>query len=997
MRPELITEITDLSTDAGERLRKHLSDQQLQIEEEWIERLHAALKTTLEQPGAKSLAELRAHCDGARLTLAGILRHLGAKQELLKHRQIIQTNARFYLAWLGLRDAHRVLVNTVNPEREGIAAPDEVHEHFRHATYTLDALRNLLDRIALTEVPPLAGDQRLGAVVTLLMLRDGVVSFAELRMVLQELAENRLARAEDLWYVVGPTAPDNRHIRRAYLSRPTVVAALSWDAVNIPNPKFTKTVNAALAALSERLEFPEPRPPLCLRTLKREAAAYLRLNPHMVQHVADYIEGDLVSDSLAESCLARLLDMAPIPVMLTHELTPHKRKGNPATERLRREGFITDMVNMLQKIKEPKKAKQAVLARIQKERSTEKRRLMCLIIDWTEWMLEVNGIACSTAAMHLTNFSRGLFPVITDLDVDIVNPDDWELLVENMLRRSSRYDKLRDAIAKFAEFLTYRVSTRFTHNGYASEATVNAWCLSEAEKDAAIAILRRRYDASEPGLTEYAAGLIELAYYLGTRRWELLGLHATEVVGKKDPWLMIRPNRLRSLKTDCSERNIPMRLVTNSAFLEAWKSQCAAQKMENPSASIAESLGIDLAKREKKLFLMINSALQHAVGSTEVSFHSLRHSAACRTLLSLYWPFMGLEEMEKFPYFAEIASASRTIREILIRENTADFLEHKTVSTVLGHLSYRTTAGHYFHHYCLLRKGLLKKVHGADSWLESPEDLVGLSGRIDLIGEPAESILSTIAAERPSRLQVYAKKPEDRPPLTPNADNSFRLRLRAISEMAIQPLEKQDQRIQEFIPDATDRAQYLAGLQNRTELITSHYARLGIKLAKVAKSALIMPTDVPSQEGLHTVLSHLSQVYPTSSECRKLAMSLLTAATFMERKEHGAFAFKSGEEARQILKPLMTLLTPLQVRIYHWNKVSKRLPGERHPKLLREDEAYADSLDALPNHRVGTLIVRFEPQEDTSAYTPRLLIWLIPAMYAAYGRTVSSWPREPAA
>lgn len=993
MNPELLADISAHCVDGGERLRSHLCDDRRQIEEVWIARLHAALKTMLEQPNAKSLDELRAHCDGARLTLAGILRQLGPKKELLEHRRIIQAHARLYLAWLGLRDAHRVLVNTVNHERDAIAAPEEVHTHFRHSVYTLDALRELLERIARGEAAPLTGDQPLGALVTLLMLRDGVASFAELRMALQELAENRMACAEGLWYVVGPTAPDNRHIRRAYLSRPTVVAALSWIAVDIPKPQFKKTVNAALAALSERLAFPEPRPVLSLSNLTREAAAYFRLNPHMVQHVADYIEGHLISDSLAESCLARLLGMEPIQAMRTHEVAIQQSKKNPATERLKREGFITDMVNMLQKNKEPKKAKKAALARIQQERTTENRRLMCLIIDWAEWMLEVNGIACSTAAMHLTNFSRGLFPVITDLDIDITNPDDWELLVENMLRRSSRYDKLRDAIAKFSDFLTYKVSTHFTHNGYASEATVNAWCLSETEKDNAIAILRRRYNASEPDLTEYAAQLIELAYYLGARRWELLGLQASEVVGSRDPWLAIRPNRLRSLKTDCSERNIPLRLVRKPDFLETWKVQCAMQKEQNPSASIAEHLGIDLARREKKLFMMINDALQTAVGSTEVSFHSLRHSAACRMVLALYWPYLGLEEMEGFPYFAEIANASQTIREVLIRNNTANFLEHKTVSSLLGHLSFRTTAGHYFHHYCLLRKGLLNKVHSSNAWLESPEALMGLSGRIHLSGESAEFILSTIVAEHSSRLQVYAKMPKVNTPVTP-VDESFRFRLRVISEMANQPIEKQDQRLQEFIPSAEERAQYLESLRNRTELITYHYGRLGIKLAKGASTALIMPTDVPSQEGLHTVLSQTSQLHPTSSECRNMAMSLLTAATFMERKENGAFAFKSGDEARRILEPLLPLLAPLEVRFQHWNRVSKRLPGEAHPKSIREDEAYADSPDRLPNHRVGTLIVKFKSKEGTSIYTPRILIWLIAAMYAAYGRTASSWPRK---
>ncbi len=960
MHINMLNEITALSIDNGASFKRDLADPLKNIDEDWIIKIHAALEILQSKDGVK-LDNNRAHCDGARITLGGILKHLGPKSELLEHRAIIQEQARLYLTWLGFRGANRVLVNNVGSEPNILAAPELIHEQYRLAVKLLGSLELLFTEISNGTAPPLSQNQTIGTLILLLMIRDGIISFSEIRMVLHEISSGRLARYSNLWYVLGPTSKDGSHIRRAFLSKPTVIAATSWNVANTSDIDSKKLIRNAIESLSTRLNPAISINKLSFQSLQKAASSYLRLQEDMIQHVADYIEGNLISDSLAESCFTRIMELNPNPSMLNHEEALKAQRDRPRLQPIERPGLVKSLVDTLQKTRPDKLAKKETISLISKSRNIGQPHLVILLLDWVEWMVNINGIRCSTAGMHLTNFSRGIFASVNNLDIKISNPDDWEILVESMLKKSSDYDKLKDAIAKFSSFLSYKFSTNFSHHGYAREANVNAWCLSEEEKDEAINILIRRFEASEPVLADYGRQIIELAYYLGTRRWEILGLYPYEIVGTRTPWVQIKPNVMRDIKTDCSERQIPLKLITKFTFYSKWLDDCKSYDSSDKLIPIVEHIGINITKKEKKLFDMINSSIQEAIGSCEVSFHTLRHSATCRMILAIYWSDLDLADFGDIPYFSEIANTAESIKNILVRKSNQNFTEHKTVSTILGHLSYRTTAGHYFHHYCILRLGILRKIHKKNSWLESTDCFKGISGRLDVLDVSESDAFELIIKNSLNRFQIYEKKTLTTTNKEAPIDDNLRSRIRVISEVAIRSMTEQDTRLREFIPADAERHQYIKMLNDRTKLVENHFSYLCIRKDKGVESSFVMPTDVPAQEGIHRILQKIGATYSSTEDLRGLSMDLIILATHMMPKENGAFSFKSKNDAVRALDVIYPLLSVLKIRIHHWHRYSQRVPGKKHPVTMLNKHAYVNHLSDLPDYPIGTLLDSFEP------------------------------------
>ena len=974
------------SSDRGASLSVWLAEQTDDKLPPWLSEIDKAIEGALSSNEMPSIKDLVVHKDGARKALHIALKGLGSKHDLQKHKYEIEKTAQLYFKWLGFSRTNLLLVNNIGYQAEVVDEPDKTHAHYKLGHQTLKLLNDELSAISKGEAKPLSNSETAGALIASLALRDGALTSAEIRRALIEIHERRLINAGPFWYVAGPIASDGTHYRRLHLSKLSVCFSFN---VAIPSTKpenLNKFISTSLASLGQRLQITAVDT-LKLKSLLTAGQHYLRFQAEIPQHVIDYAQGITQSDSLAESCWARLLSLSPTPETLSHEIALKQAREARVASPITRPGLIQRLTQAFGVSKSHKVVNNTVLELITDEKQKNHPPLLLQLLDWVEWMLTINGIKPSTAKNHLSRLSRLLFANVQSLNSEIKSPDAWEALYEQMLFGSKEHDKALDAVKKMSDFLAYRYDTDFGHAGFSSQALVNAWVISEGEMKQAIDSIKRDLIESDPNIVELANHLIPLALYLGLRRGELLGLEFRDVRGVIEPMLVVRDNDHREVKTDSSNRQVPLSLVKDEPFYNDWRQQCRLKDGAKPSDNILEANDFDIQKREAKLFHAISKALQDATRSKEVSFHTLRHSCICRLLLALYWPSLHLKGLEQFPYFQEIAARSDQIRKILVRKSTEDFFEHKTVSALAGHLSFGTTAGHYFHFYCLMRSGYLAQVNEKSVLPESNSVLTGSMAKV-MASEKSlslDDLFQDIAAEHQDKWICYqAAKTRANDYISSELGKELKTKVKLVSELYSIGASEREKRLAELVPDDKKRLSYLSGQQARSDYIEDLF-RKRKQHSKREGSVFIMPTDVPSQKGINVALDAIDQSCANNPERTALAMRLLEAAKHYSANDTGTFIFKRAHEVAAVLNPVLDLLKSSDIELKCWCKYSVKVNGS--PRKQIENEQVIESLDQLTSNYHGNVLVRIRAKAGTDLYAPRILKWIICAMYVTYGKT----------
>lgn len=973
------------SLDGGARFNKWLTKETGSPMLPWLPEIDQAVESALNSKEIVSIKDLVSNHDGARKALHIALKGLGSKHDLQKHKYEIEKTAQLYFKWLGFSRTNLLLVNNIGYQAEVVDEPDKTHAHYKLGHQALKLLNDELSAISKGEAEPLSNSETAGALIASLALRDGALTSAEIRRALIEIHERRLVKAGPFWYVAGPIASDGTHYRRLHLSKLSVCLSFNVAIPSIKPEDLSKFISTSLASLGQRLGVTAVDT-LKLKSLLTAGQHYLRFQAEIPQHVIDYAQGITQSDSLAESCWARLLSLAPTPETLSHEIALKQARKARVTSPITRPGLIQKLTQAFGVSKSHKVVNKTVLELIADERQKNHPPLLLQLLDWVEWMLTINGIKPSTAKNHLSRFSRLLFANVRSLEKEIKSPDTWEDLYGRMLCNSKEHDKALDAVKKMSDFLAYRYDTDFGHAGFSSQALVNAWVISEGEMMQAIKLIERDLIESDPKIVEQARHLIPLALYLGLRRGELLGLEFRDVKGVIEPMLEARDNDHREVKTDSSNRQMPLSLVKDEPFYNDWRQQCRLKDDAKPTDNILVANGFDIQKREAKLFHAISKALQDAANSKEVSFHTLRHSCICRLLLALYWPSLHLKELEQFPYFQEIAVRSDQIRKILVRKSTEDFFEHKTVSALAGHLSFGTTAGHYFHFYCLMRSGYLAQINEKSVLPESNSVLTGSMAKV-MASEKSlslDDLFQDIAAEHQDKWICYqAAKARADDYISSTLGKALKKKVKLVSELYAIDSNERENRLAELVPDdEPGRLKYLAKWQDRATHIEALFHKRK-QHSKREGSVFVMPIDAPSQKGINVLLDEIERSCPKNPDMRALAMKLLVAAEHYSANDPGTFIFKRASEVPAVLNPVLDLLHASDIELACWCRFSVKINGS--PRKQTENEQIIDSLDHLTSNKRGSVLVRIQAKEGTSLYAPRILKWIICAMFVTYG------------
>ena len=341
------------------------------------------------------------------------------------------------------------------------------------------------------------------------------------------------------------------------------------------------------------------------------------------------------------------------------------------------------------------------------------------LISWTAWRLEpgcpLGAIKASSAETYFRTLALHLIYEAEDIDLLDLEVDDFETLYEraaervgSKVRRAYFWGRLRD----FHDFM-FRCGAPDVDlrelDGWVSTGAirVSANLVTENEFQRFKASLNAETDR-DAGTLVFLAGM--LAYRAGLRRRETQMLRIQDIHPGPEPFLLIRPSKLASLKTNSSKRRIPLRPLLPSDELEALMAFRARRidqiggeaglLFADPSAPWTPLPYARLIDPVTALF----AAITGQVG-LPFRFHHLRHSFANWIFIA----FLAMDEPEllarRLPFLdSRLLAAERLqlLRECFFplgdgAESFPDRRHLYQVAALMGHLSPTTTCLSYLH------------------------------------------------------------------------------------------------------------------------------------------------------------------------------------------------------------------------------------------------------------------------------------------------------------
>ncbi|HEX7326004.1 MAG TPA: tyrosine-type recombinase/integrase [Rhodanobacteraceae bacterium] len=193
-------------------------------------------------------------------------------------------------------------------------------------------------------------------------------------------------------------------------------------------------------------------------------------------------------------------------------------------------------------------------------------------------------------------------------------------------------------------------------------------------------------------LREQTAAFWILAFRLGMRRKEILGLQVRDVHG---PLVYVRKNAWRELKTTNAHRALPFGVVP--AAERAFVSTLTTGRRPDDFLFFKDA-PTRTTMETHPLVARINDLLERVSGDRHLHPHNLRHSTATLFLLGSLAPDLGLDAHPYFAPWMQAALAPAAAMESVI----AGELHRKggrgsALAMTMGHGSELTTYEHYVH------------------------------------------------------------------------------------------------------------------------------------------------------------------------------------------------------------------------------------------------------------------------------------------------------------
>lgn len=192
----------------------------------------------------------------------------------------------------------------------------------------------------------------------------------------------------------------------------------------------------------------------------------------------------------------------------------------------------------------------------------------------------------------------------------------------------------------------------------------------------------------------FTTSVVTLAYRLGLRRSEVLGIESGDIHAGSSPELILRDNQYRTMKTVNGRRRVPLGLLQATEY-EALQDHTIGLGHHDAVFRHGKD-GKPVA--DHRIIPQVKRMLLAVTGDPRIHFHHLRHSAAS-------WYFFALMAEQvwsrrystQLSFIQDIASLQDLAEEHLLSRFRPLSSRAYAVSELLGHGSPTTTFGHYIH------------------------------------------------------------------------------------------------------------------------------------------------------------------------------------------------------------------------------------------------------------------------------------------------------------
>ena len=236
--------------------------------------------------------------------------------------------------------------------------------------------------------------------------------------------------------------------------------------------------------------------------------------------------------------------------------------------------------------------------------------------------------------------------------------------------------------------------------GHVGERHISAKVLSSNEvKQLLVSLQSQRSCIANPLTRIVASRHVKLAYAAGARRGEIE--HLRRVDAQSD-LVRIQPYSGHSLKTEASQRNLPL------AFLPTEASRLVDEAIDEGRDRLIDAAP-NISASGDNFFDPLNKEIKRVTGDADFGQHHLRHTFASRMTLSLLAEAVSLDAIvSDLPWLSGWLVRGATL-EVLMGADATSGQGLQALAGMQGHLHPSTTLRHYVHVLCIALYSLMQK------------------------------------------------------------------------------------------------------------------------------------------------------------------------------------------------------------------------------------------------------------------------------------------------
>lgn len=360
-------------------------------------------------------------------------------------------------------------------------------------------------------------------------------------------------------------------------------------------------------------------------------------------------------------------------------------------------------------------------AKSKKEAPYDRPNIVRLLAQWQIFLIDrKHGLGANARPNSLQQMLYAVAPALVefaaDQNCDDFSPEDWMAIFRSVTEIAKSRMTRNHYLRFLHSFLQFLVSKGMTSDYGLKELSefqnelvpVDAEIICEDEYQAILGTLKTMLAKNQSAeLIKIMKLVFILGFRTGMRRKEVLFLRVEDLIGGRDLFAIVRENKIRTLKTGNSQRNVPLyALLTESELVElrAWI-KGRERELKNSSSEDDDGYLFALPAfgkqdfREDEIIKPLHRVMREVTQRVNIRFHHLRHSAATWMIARLMIADhdVSLRFFDHLPETKKFLSESKQFAQ-LIYENAGPTRRHYyLVSQMIGHSGPDVSLEHYIH------------------------------------------------------------------------------------------------------------------------------------------------------------------------------------------------------------------------------------------------------------------------------------------------------------